>query len=289
MKIGQKVKQIRLAKGIKIKDLVKNIVSVQQFSKFENGKSELTISKFLKIIDRLNMSYGELRCLCEEFYTFDNQDCFIEKSDEAVKNGNLNKVNELFLEEAETFKLDGNIRHKHNIMLLKLAQNRILHEPVDKRIVSELIDYLWTVEDIGNYEIKLLSLAIIFFSNEQKFFLIKRVYHDGKIPVENKDIILKMLFNAVIGELESENLLYCGKYLDILHNEIQSSQYYERTKLNYFEGLYFYRIARKKRGERMVKKALKVIEFLDEYWIYKVYRNYFEAFKEKQDLNYMRK
>ena len=59
LELGELYKELRIARGLKLKDIARNNLSVSQLSKFENGQSMLAADKLLLAIDGINMSFSE--------------------------------------------------------------------------------------------------------------------------------------------------------------------------------------------------------------------------------------
>ena len=58
-KFGEIFKKFRESRGIRIKDVAKAVISKSQLSRFEKGQTDLTISKFMLILDEINMPIDE--------------------------------------------------------------------------------------------------------------------------------------------------------------------------------------------------------------------------------------
>lgn len=65
-KFGEVLKKFRESRGLRFKDVAKASISTSQLSRFEKGQTDLTISKFMLILDEINMPInkdGETICL----------------------------------------------------------------------------------------------------------------------------------------------------------------------------------------------------------------------------------
>lgn len=60
MYVGKNIKQIRLNKNIKAKDVYTGIMSRSSYEKFENGISDTSSVNFINILSKLNLTYAEL-------------------------------------------------------------------------------------------------------------------------------------------------------------------------------------------------------------------------------------
>ncbi len=86
--LGEVFKQIRIGKKLSLKEVSGDYLSVSFLSKFERGQSEISLSRFLMLLENLDISI-------EEFYklaTYENpneNDQLIDKVSKAFYNNNL--------------------------------------------------------------------------------------------------------------------------------------------------------------------------------------------------------
>lgn len=57
--MGEIVRNFRISRGLTLKEVCSENFSVAQLSKFERGDSEITFSKLLIILERMNISMEE--------------------------------------------------------------------------------------------------------------------------------------------------------------------------------------------------------------------------------------
>lgn len=56
---GEIFKKFRESRGFRLKDVANEVISTSQLSRFEKGETDLTISKFILILDEINLSIDE--------------------------------------------------------------------------------------------------------------------------------------------------------------------------------------------------------------------------------------
>lgn len=66
-KIGELYKELRLARGLKLKDIATKKLTVSQLSKFERGQSMLSADRFLLAISGLNMNFVEFAHAMDDY------------------------------------------------------------------------------------------------------------------------------------------------------------------------------------------------------------------------------
>ena len=54
--LGEVFKELRVARGLKLKDISSNHLSISQLSKFENGQSMLSADKLILALSGINMT-----------------------------------------------------------------------------------------------------------------------------------------------------------------------------------------------------------------------------------------
>ncbi|SUN44459.1 transcriptional regulator [Streptococcus equi subsp. equi] len=59
MSLGELYKELRIARGLRLKDVARDNLSVSQLSKFENGQSMLAADKLLLAISGIHMTFAE--------------------------------------------------------------------------------------------------------------------------------------------------------------------------------------------------------------------------------------
>ena len=67
VEMGALLKKIRLSKNLTLKELASDYLSVSFLSKFERGESDISLSRFFLLLDKLDVSI-------EEFYGILSQD-----------------------------------------------------------------------------------------------------------------------------------------------------------------------------------------------------------------------
>ena len=67
-KFGEIFKKFRESRGIRLKDVAKAGISTSQLSRFEKGQTDLTITKFMLILDEINMPIDEFMYAVHDFH-----------------------------------------------------------------------------------------------------------------------------------------------------------------------------------------------------------------------------
>lgn len=70
-RIWSNFKKFRKSRGIRLKDVAKAGISTSQLSRFEKGQTDLTITKFMLILDEINMPIDEFMYAVHDFHRDD--------------------------------------------------------------------------------------------------------------------------------------------------------------------------------------------------------------------------
>ncbi len=60
---GATVKELRKSKGLLLKELVDEQLSMSLLSQFENGKTTISCERFYRLLDKLEVSFAEFQLL----------------------------------------------------------------------------------------------------------------------------------------------------------------------------------------------------------------------------------
>ena len=152
---GYLLKTLRKEKGVSQSELSEGILSKNHLSKIERGENDISFQTLLKLLDRLNISLFEFELLLDK--TQNNQSTFLKDLSIAVVNNDLYLLNELLTREIELKSKSNNIRHKHNVILLKAYIDKFSNTKFNHHDIQEIIQYILSVDECGRYEISLFG------------------------------------------------------------------------------------------------------------------------------------
>lgn len=66
--LGQVFRDLRTNRHISLKQISNDVVSASQISRFERGKSDLSVGKFLTALDNMNIEVSEFIDTASELY-----------------------------------------------------------------------------------------------------------------------------------------------------------------------------------------------------------------------------
>ncbi|MBZ5814166.1 helix-turn-helix domain-containing protein, partial [Streptococcus thermophilus] len=100
--IGSLTKKIRLSKKLSLKDVAGDYLSVSFLSKFERGESEISLSRFLCILENLDVSIEEIYGILSKDNPTRTEELLARVS-KAFQQNNIPALKKYYYEEIEKF------------------------------------------------------------------------------------------------------------------------------------------------------------------------------------------
>ena len=263
---GHLLKLLREQKGISQFDLSDGILSKNHLSKIERGENDISFQTLLKLLDRLNISLFEFELLLDK--TQDNQSTFLKDLSIAVANNDLYLLNELLTREIELKRKSNNIRHKHNVILLKAYIDKFSSTPLNHHEIQEIIQYILTVDECGRYEISLFGNFVGFMSSDMRHKLVKMIYRKSQLFCSEKnytEIFTRILLNVCYADIMEKKFNSAIEVIDIIEKYLNHTElYYEKNQCKFFKGLYLIGTQNKEEGEKLCKKCIEFFYFMND-------------------------
>lgn len=263
---GHLLKLLREQKGISQFDLSDGILSKNHLSKIERGENDISFQTLLKLLDRLNISLFEFELLLDK--TQNNQSTFLKDLSIAVANNDLYLLNELLTREIELKSKSDNIRHKHNVILLKAYIDKFSNTPLNHHEIQEIIQYILTVDECGRYEISLFGNFVGFMSSDMRHKLVKMIYRKSQLFCSEKnytEIFTRILLNVCYADIMEKKFNSAIEVIDIIEKHLNHTElYYEKNQCKFFKGLYLIGTQNKEEGEKLCKKCIEFFYFMND-------------------------
>lgn len=263
MRVGELIRDIRLAKKLQVKNVYYNILERPSVSKFEKGISDTTSEKFLKI---LNISL-------EEFYFRYNQSnenddyYFLQKYTQYFYSNDIEGLKRLENEMYEKSKRYQQDKLLYYSVLAHLTVSDLSKEVADEDKLHILTEYLFRCEEWNYFEIILFTNSMDFFSKDVILLLYKRLR--GKLE-EFKQIrkytneLFTLVSNILVLFLKENDLNTAEKlYFDLAqYTSETNNKMYEKAMLVYFKEL-IKMIKYKSNISIPTEEVIKVFDFLE--------------------------
>ncbi|WP_086312339.1 hypothetical protein A5821_000091 [Enterococcus sp. 7F3_DIV0205] len=174
---GNTYKTVRKAKCISQKEVCGNHISRTTLSKFENGHSDITLSNFIYLLEKLDLTFEEFLYLMEDNHGVDMTKGNILKKFIAIKsNLEQDKIEQLVTTCNDYLDQEYNW-YVHSILevltvLQNMQQNPLDKIPcIDKIIVSRIWHYLETTDEWFLLDIYLINSILFYFSMDSLVFI----------------------------------------------------------------------------------------------------------------------
>lgn len=263
---GYLLKRLRKEKELSQSELSDGILSKNHLSKIERGENDISFQTLLKLLDRLNISLFEFELLLDK--TQDNQSTFLKDLSIAVANNDLYLLNELLTREIELKSKSNNIRHKHNVILLKAYIDKFSNTSLNQHEIQEIIQYILSVDECGRYEISLFGNFVGFMSLDMRHNLVKIINRKSQLFYSDKnyiEIFSRILLNVCYADLMDKNFNVAIEVIDIIEKYLNYTElYYEKNQCKFFKGLYLIGTQNRDEGEKLCKKCIEIFYFMND-------------------------
>ena len=264
--IGESFRLLRKERGYTLKTMSEGIVSFSYLSKFEQGKSDITLSTFMRLIKKLNMSV-------DEFLFFDNQvltdyNKIFKKVSIAYSKKDKSTLVSLHKREMDLYYETNNSYHKCNAIVISAIISDIDAEyTILKENQDFLIDYLIGCSYWTHYEVSLFGNAMVIFTEDSLMILLKEIEkraHKHKITRRNMRDIIALLENACVILLRRNKVEEAKTVSNYLESIIEPHYFFEKTRKLFIDGIIHILEGETNKGVREAQKAIEIIEQMDE-------------------------
>ena len=263
---GYLLKRLRKEKGVSQSVLSDGILSKNHLSKIERGENDISFQTLLKLLDRLNISLFEFELHLDN--ARNNQSTFLKDLSIAVANNDLYLLNVLLTREIELKSKSNNIRHKHNVILLKAYIDKFSNTTFNRHDIHEIFQYILSVDECGRYEISLFGNFVGFMSPDMRHKLVKMIHRKSQLFCSEKnytEIFTRILLDICYADLKDKKFNSAIEVIDIIEKHLDHTElYYEKNQCKFFKGLYLIGTQNKYEGEKLCKKAIEFFYFMND-------------------------
>ena len=265
--LGLIFRDIRMDKGYSLKDIADGILSVSFLSKFERGDSDISLSKFYLLLERLNITLDEFSFISND-YNPTQVEALMKNVRNAYENNNINLLYKLEQEEIYKWKKYNFSSHRYNsIMIRALAYDLNKQLELNEEDITLLNEYLFKVENWGFYEIMLFGNSMSILPIESIITFSKEILNKTQLysrVKKNKEKLIRVLLNTIVYCIESNRLSSALHFIISTEKilERHSDLYFEKVKLLYLSGIYKVISGNSDVGIVMSNKAIKIMDAL---------------------------
>jgi len=267
-KYGKTIRKVREEKGYTLQQLSDGILSVSFLSKFERGDSDISVSYFFQILEKLSLSYDEFLFIHNDF-KLDNFDTFFDKAEQAYVNRDLTQLRNLKEAHLDKWRTTKIAAYRCNTLVLDVLISILSDESIEaeQEALEFLFDYLFKVEVWGYYELRLYNSTMHLMPFEMVMTLSKTAYEKSVLFRGFKKVhhmIIYILLNTLtylLGPRKyvEEYKIFLG-YIDNI--SIPEKDLFSRNHLLYMQGIYEIKTGNKEKGIEIVNKAISMFREL---------------------------
>jgi len=288
---GETFRKIREEKGYSMKQVAEGIVSISFLSKFERGDSDISLSLFVQLLDRLFLSFDEFEFLHLDHKTSE-MERFFQASNQAYLSRDLKSLRILKEEELEKWRRTKLDPYRCNAIMIQVYEGIIKEVETTAREedLDFLYHYLFKVEVWGYYELFLYNSTILLLQPEMVLHLSDIVYKNRKKVEDHKklkDLMIRIFLNTLIFLTGGENpdFLYqkeCLRFFNYLEEiDIPEEDLAARNEVIYLQGIYLLRIGQRKEGKEKIEESIERLQSLGAHQSAKYREDYYKLLKER--------
>ena len=198
MQLGELYRELRIARGLKLKDVARENLSVSQLSRFENGQSMLAADKLLIAISGIHMTFAEFGHAINN-YQEPKLYHLVNKAAELYNKQDIEGLRGLLESDMETEVFD-----VYNRLTTLIIKTYIYTLDSTYTITEEeknfLTSYLYEIEEWTEYELFIFGNTMSILSESDLIFL-------GKAFVDRDKVFLSIPSHKKNAEIVFLNLI----------------------------------------------------------------------------------
>lgn len=287
--LGETFRALRKSKGLTLKEIADEQVSVAVISKFENGTSMLGVDRFLHLLDQIHVTTSEFfywqtnRYAVSPMPLFGNSDHAspswklvlpMQKILELVNKADPPKgVQEVENYQKEFTKVFSDQPTQMNSLVMAIINSSVdlLHFRLNKTAsdILPVTKYLTSVEQWGEFEIYLLIFSVSFLDASDLFRLFKREMYRAdwyKWLADDQHTRFNLCFDAfsaLIGKQHYTEAAEVLKIMDNLVHDKDDSDVRFAVQNLFMHGWYDIVTGEKEKGKQQCENALSVYRILN--------------------------
>ncbi|WP_045798387.1 helix-turn-helix domain-containing protein [Streptococcus equinus] len=236
MQLGELYRELRIARGLKLKDVARENLSVSQLSRFENGQSMLAADKLLIAISGIHMTFSEFGHAINNYKepeTFQLSTKIVELYNKQDVQGLHNLLeNENNSEVFDVYK-----------RLNKLIIKAYIYNLDPTFVITEeeknfLTSYLYEIEEWTEFELYIFGNTMSILSESDLIFLGKAFVDRDKLYqslTSHKKIAEIVFLNLILLLLTYRKLYQANYFIEALEKILTYQDMFAMTCLNFFK------------------------------------------------------
>lgn len=195
---GETLRQIRQSKGLTLKEVASDQLSVAFLSKVERGDSDISLGRFENLLERLRTTYDEFSFIKHNL-TLSPQITFWRQVATFVRSHNVYGLQRLYTAEKD-LAANSQSPHFHNMIILHCHLCRLQSRQLPVAEVKVLHDFLFTIDSWGGYELGVFTHAMFLFPTDELQALTQTALKKSQVYLDlpgYHDLLATLLGNAL--------------------------------------------------------------------------------------------
>lgn len=264
MNIGTIYRDLRMERGLTLKDATTGEISYSQLSKFERGESSITIHHLVNLVHNLGISFSEFIAAIEKFDS--PYKLYIEEIDSAYKQGDIAALKVIIQTHEKLYLETNQVLFRYNAIMTKLLLNDLTDVEIAEADKVAISDYILNCSIWTTYEVILLGNSLRGLTMPLQDLLVHEMVK--KLPtLQETDAIKSHLFSILINVcFDRLRLGRTEEVKDIVAEvqpELSTNAYYFKNRLLFLDGIIQIVEGQSDEGLSKCHKAIQVFELFD--------------------------
>ncbi len=262
--LGKIFHDFRINRSISLKQIADENVSASQISRFERGETDISLVRFLKLLENMHVEMTEFM---DAVYEHDRSETirFMRQLIPLEYKRDKAGFQRLFDEQKEKYEKTPSVYQYHLNMIL--AQSFICKcddtVPFPREYMDEVTDYLFSVEEWKIYELILIGNLYLFIDIPLLHRMGREIVNNYSRNKANKGLVMITLLNIWETCIHRDDLKTAAYYKEnILPLIEEETLLYEKNLYLFLSGLYKYKCGERKAGKEEMDRAIQIYEWL---------------------------
>lgn len=260
---GETIKSIRESKNMTLKEAAGDALSISQLSRFENGKSTISVDRFYAILNNLNTTTEEFNYIKGSEKTSEMKD-ILNRIEKYNNNEELDQLRQLRAE-IQASRPTAYSWRQFLIYFIDSILSIYDSEEIHTQSQGPVLDYLMQVDDWGEMELRLYAMFGFIFDIETTHFLMRTALKRSKqylaIPASGR-LLYVILSNNFSTFLAAGNLDYAKETIQLFETNYAKNTDSLRPHIDFMfnKGLLAFKKNQPDKGIEYCENAIKVCQ-----------------------------
>lgn len=236
MELGELYRELRIARGLKLKDVTTDGLSLAQLSKFENGQTMLSADRLLMAIEGIHMTFAEFGHAVNDY----QETVFLQLRNKIITLCGKQDIDGLkkLVEEYKDYESYG-VYNRLNVLAIKDSIYSLDNTyVVEEEEIEFLTKYLYDIEEWTEYELYIFGSTMTLLSTEDLIFLGKAFIKRDKLYrtlTSNNTAAKTALLNLISVLVERDGFYYATYFIETLEKLLMFNDTLFITSLTFFK------------------------------------------------------